>query len=76
MAKGVLSKLNQVGEQLRSKEGNIKKSMGVKGEDGDKAVYKVVFEKIEGARHRFEGDIVQCEVPMLAMASFAMISLR
>jgi hypothetical protein len=46
MAKGVLSKLNQVGEWLRSKEGKHKKSMGVKGEDGDKAVYKVVFDKL------------------------------
>jgi hypothetical protein len=36
----------QVGEWLRSKEGKYKKSMGVKGEDGDKAVYKVVFDKL------------------------------
>ncbi len=34
MPKGVLSKLNQVGEWLRSNEGKHKKSMGVKGEDG------------------------------------------
>jgi hypothetical protein len=46
VAKGVLSKLNQVGIQLRSKEGKHKKSMGVKGEDGDKAVYKLVFDKL------------------------------
>jgi hypothetical protein len=46
MTKGVLSKLNHVGEWLRSKERKHKKSMGVKEEDGDKAVYKVVFDKL------------------------------
>jgi hypothetical protein len=38
VAKGMLGKLNQVGEWLRSKEGKHKKSMSVKGKDGDKAV--------------------------------------
>jgi hypothetical protein len=32
---------------LNQKRENIKKSMGEKGEDGDKAVYKVVFDKLK-----------------------------
>ncbi len=59
---------------LDQKRENIKKSISEKGEDGDKAVYKVVFDKLRV--HCFEGDIVQCEVPMPAMASCAIISFR